>query len=438
MSFEVLETLNQIAREKNLELDYVIETLKSALLVAARKKFGTGENLQVELDQRTGEITVTAIKKVVEKVEDPTTEISVGEAKKYDEKAEADDEMEIDIPFEDFGRNAIIAAKQMMTQKVREAEREKIYEEYEGRLGELVTGTVQQIDKGNIIVNLGRGEGIIPLKEQIRREKYRQGERVRAIITDAQRTAKGPQITLSRASPEFLLKLFELEVPEIAEKIIEVKAVAREPGERSKVAVSSLDSRVDPVGACVGVKGMRVQNIVRELSNERIDIVQWSPQPTIFVTKALAPSKIVDIDLFPEENRMTVVVDDEKLSLAIGKAGQNARLAAKLTSWKINILSETEYKAIKKAEEEEKIDIEEMTTVGKKIKSKLIEEGIETVQELLQKSKEELLAIEGIGPKTLDKLLKGAENLMKIRQAENEKEEQGKAPAETGKQAQEA
>ena len=201
MSFEVLETLNQIAREKNLELDYVIETLKSALLVAARKKFGTGENLQVELDQRTGEITVTAIKKVVEKVEDPTTEISVGEAKKYDEKAEADDEMEIDIPFEDFGRNAIIAAKQMMTQKVREAEREKIYEEYEGRLGELVTGTVQQIDKGNIIVNLGRGEGIIPLKEQIRREKYRQGERVRAIITDAQRTAKGPQITLSRASP---------------------------------------------------------------------------------------------------------------------------------------------------------------------------------------------------------------------------------------------
>ena len=235
-----------------------------------------------------------------------------------------------------------------------------------------------------------------------------------------------------------MLKLFELEVPEIAEKIIEVKAVAREPGERSKVAVSSLDSRVDPVGACVGVKGMRVQNIVRELSNERIDIVQWSPQPTIFVTKALAPSKIVDIDLFPEENRMTVVVDDEKLSLAIGKAGQNARLAAKLTSWKINILSETEYKAIKKAEEEEKIDIEEMTTVGKKIKSKLIEEGIETVQELLQKSKEELLAIEGIGPKTLDKLLKGAENLMKIRQAENEKEEQGKAPAETGKQAQEA
>jgi len=438
MSFEVLETLNQIAREKNLELDYVIETLKSALLVAARKKFGTGDNLQVELDQRTGEITVTAIKKVVEEVEDPTTEVSVEEAKKYDENAEADDEMEIDIPFEDFGRNAIIAAKQMLTQKVREAEREKIYEEYEGRLGELVTGTVQQIEKGNIIVNLGRGEGIIPLKEQIRREKYRQGERVRAIITDAQRTAKGPQITLSRASPEFLLKLFELEVPEIAEKIIEVKAVAREPGERSKVAVSSLDSRVDPVGACVGVKGMRVQNIVRELSNERIDIVQWSPQPTIFVTKALAPSKIVDIDLFPEENRMTVVVDDEKLSLAIGKAGQNARLAAKLTSWKINILSETEYKAIKKAEEEEKIDIEEMTTVGKKIKSKLIEEGIETVQELLQKSKEELLAIEGIGPKTLDKLLKGAENLMKIRQAENEKEEQGKAPAETGKQAQEA
>jgi N utilization substance protein A len=433
MSFEVLETLNQIAREKNLELDYVIETLKSALLVAARKKFGSGENLAVELDKRTGEITVTAIRRVVEKVQDPTTEVSVEEAKKYDENAEVDDEMEIEIPFEDFGRNAIIAAKQMLTQKVREAEREKVYEEYKDRIGELVTGTVQQIDKGNIIVNLGRGEGIIPLKEQIRREKYRQGERIRAIITDAQRTAKGPQITLSRTSPEFLLKLFELEVPEIAEKIIDVKAVAREPGERSKIAVTSLDDRVDPVGACVGVKGMRVQNIVRELSNERIDIVQWSPQPTIFVTKALAPSKIVDIDLFPEENRMTVVVDDEKLSLAIGKAGQNARLAAKLTSWKINILSETEYKAIKKAEEEEKIDIEEVATVGKKIKSRLIEEGIETVQELLQKSEEELLAIEGIGPKTLDKLLSGAESLVKKRKQEKEKENQAEAPAETEK-----
>jgi len=430
MSFEVLETLNQIAREKNLELDYVIETLKSALLVAARKKFGTGDNLQVELDQRTGEITVTAIKRVVVEVEDATTEISVEEAKKYDENAEADDEMEIEIPFEEFGRNAIIAAKQMLTQKVREAEREKIYEEYKDRLGELVTGTVQQIDKGSIIVNLGRGEGIIPLKEQIRREKYRQGERIRAIITDAQRAAKGPQIILSRASSDFLLKLFELEVPEIAERVIEVKAVAREPGERSKVAVTSLNDRVDPVGACVGVKGMRVQNIVRELSNERIDIVQWSPQPTIFVTKALAPSKIVHIDLFPDENRMTVVVDDEKLSLAIGKAGQNARLAAKLTSWKINILSETEYKAIKKAEEEEKIDLEEITTVGKKTKSTLIEEGIETVQELLQKSKEELLAIEGIGPKTLDKLLQGAESLMETKQEEKEKEEQIEAPAE--------
>lgn len=412
MSFEVLETLNQIAREKNLELEYVVETLKSALLVAARRKFGTEDNLQVELDQRTGEITVTSIKKVVDKVEDPATEISVEEAKKYDENAEAGDEMELEIPFEEFGRNAIIAAKQMLTQKVREAEREKIFEEYRDRIGELVTGTVQQIDKGNIIVNLGRGEGMIPQKEQIRREKYRQGERIRSIITDVQRTAKGPQITLSRGSPDFLLKLFELEVPEISEKIIEVKAVAREPGERSKIAVTSHDDRVDAVGACVGVKGMRVQNIVRELSNERIDIVQWSPQPTIFVTKALAPSKIVHIDLFPEENRMTVVVDDEKLSLAIGKAGQNARLAARLTSWKINILSETEYKAIKKAEEEEKIDLEEITTVGAKIKSKLIEEGIETVQELLQKTEEELLAIEGIGPKTVERLLQGGRSLM--------------------------
>ena len=249
----------------------------------------------------------------------------------------------------------------------------------------IVTGTVQQIDKNNIIVNLGRAEGIIFAKEQIKKEKFRQGDRIKSYIYDVQKTNRGPQVFLTRASQDFLKKLFESEVPEIAEKIIEIKAIAREPGERSKIAVYSNDDRIDAVGACVGMKGSRVQNIVRELNNERIDIVPWSSEPMIFVTKGLAPAKIVHVDVFPEEKKMLVVVADDKLSLAIGKTGQNARLAAKLTGWKINIMSETEYNALRQTEELEKVDIEEIPEISEKIRAKLLSLGIETAQDIVQR-----------------------------------------------------
>jgi N utilization substance protein A len=359
----------------------------------------------VEIDRAEGEIKVFLTKKVVENVTNPGQEMTAEEAEEYYEDVEIGQVLDVPMPFEDFGRNAIATAKQILIQRVREAERQKIYQEYKDRGGELVTGNVQQIDKGNIIVNLGRAEAVIPPREQIKKEKFRQGDKIRAVIIDVQDTNRGPQITMSRGSIEFLKKLFEMEVPEIAEKIIDIKAVAREAGERSKVAVYSNDDRIDAVGACVGVKGVRVQNIVRELNNERIDIVPFSTEPMIFVTKALAPAKIVNVDVYPAEKKMLVAVADDKLSLAIGKAGQNARLAAKLTGWKINIMSATEYDALKKSEEEEKIDIETIEDLGAKMIQKLLQSGFESAQDVVNADKERLLKIEGIGDKTADKII---------------------------------
>lgn len=418
MNYDILEAFNQIVRDKNIGMEYVVSTIEAALLSAAKRKFGSSDNFSVEVDTEEGEIHVYQTKKVVEKVEDPLREISLVEALEDDPETELGDEIDTEIPFEDFGRNAIAAAKQIMIQRVREAEREMIFDEYKDRVGELVTGTVQQVDKGSVLVNLGRTEALLPAKEHIYREKYRQGDRIRAIIVDVQRTSKGPQITLSRARPEFLMKLFELEVPEINEKIIEIKAIAREPGERSKIAVMSHDERIDPVGACVGVKGSRVQSIVRELNSERIDIVLWSSQPQVFVTKALAPAKIVNIETFPGEDRMTVVVDDEKLSLAIGKSGQNARLAAKLTGWKINILSESEYKAMKQAEEMEKVDLDMIKGLTPKMMLNLSNAGFDTAQEIVSAPIENLLAVEGIGQKKAAQLIERANEAIEKKKLE--------------------
>jgi transcription termination/antitermination protein NusA len=405
MNYDILEAFGQIAKEKNLELDYVLQTVESALVSAVKKKYNVEDNVRVEIDRTEGEIKVFLTKKVVENVTNPGLEMTIDEAAEFYEDVEIGQVLDVPMPFEEFGRNAIATAKQILIQRVREAEREKIFQEYKDRVGELVTGNVQQVDKGNIIINLGRAEAIIPSREQIKKEKFRQGDRIRAVIIDVQDTNRGPHITLSRASTEFLKKMFDLEVPEIAEKIIDIKAIAREAGERSKVAVYSNDDRIDAVGACVGVKGVRVQNIVRELNNERIDIVPWSSEPMIFVTKALAPAKIVNVDVFPAEKKMLVAVADDKLSLAIGKAGQNARLAAKLTGWKINIMSATEYDALKKSEEEEKVDIEVVEELGSKMIQKLIQAGFESAQDVLNADKEKLMNIEGIGDKTAEKII---------------------------------
>jgi len=412
MNYEILEALNQITKNKNIDLDFVIETLEASLMSAAKKKFGNTDNIEIHVDTNSGEIKITALKKVVEELADPNTEIILKEAQEIEPKAKLGEEVGVMVGFNEFGRNAIAAAKQNLIQKVREAERERIFEEYKNKIETVVTGGVQQIQKGHIIVNMGRGEGVIPPREQIPKERYRQGDRIRALILDVQKTAKGPQIVLSRAHPNFLKRLFELEVPEIYEKIIEIKAVARQPGERSKIAVSSIDDRVDPVGACVGVKGSRVQSIVRELSSERIDIVPWSPDSETFATRALAPAKVVHIDTYHDDNSMTIVVEDDRLSLAIGRAGQNARLAAKLTGWKINILSETEYKDQKKLEEQLKIYVTELPGVGKKLREKLAAHGIETIQDLAKCGVDDLVEIEGVGAKRAASLIEKANDYL--------------------------
>jgi len=430
MGFDTLEAMTLIAREKNIDMNLVIETVEAGLLAAARKKYGYIDNLSFKFDTNEGELTMISLRTVVDKVTDPYTEITLEEARELDPEAELDDQMEIYIdPVEEFGRNAIASAKQILIQRIREAERDRIYDEFINRVGQLISGTVQQIDKGNVIVNLGRAEAILPTREQISREKYRQGDRIRAIILNVEKSMKGPQIVLSRVSTDFILRLFELEVPEIFEKIIEIKAIAREPGDRTKLAVYSADERIDPVGACVGIKGVRVQSIVRELNNERIDIVAFSSNPEVFVTRSLAPAKVVTIDVFHQEKGMTVAVEDDKLSLAIGKSGQNARLASRLTGWKINIMSETDYNEMKRREAEMMVPIGKLSGVGDVLEERLVEADINTVQELADSTVEDIVKIEGIGEKTAERLISAAKEYM----VEHEKkllEEQAIAEAE--------
>jgi N utilization substance protein A len=431
MAYDIIEALALIAREKNIDLDTVISKVEESLLAAAQKRYPEATNLSFKLIRKTGEIVMIALKKVVEEVKDDLTEIKLENAREFDETAELGDEMEIFLEVdEEFGRNAILTAKQVLIQKVREAEREKVYDEYISRVGQLVSGTVQQVDKGNVIVNLGKAEAFMPSKEQIPREKYRQGDRIRALILDVQKSFSGPQIILSRVSENFVRCLFELEVPEIFEKVIEIKAIAREPGERAKVAVYSADERIDPVGACVGIKGVRVQTIVRELNNERIDIIPFSSNPEVFVTRSLAPAKVVEIEVSDDEQAMTVAVEDDKLSLAIGKAGQNARLASKLTGWKINIMSETEYNEMKHREAEEMVPVGHLEGIGAKTEERLVEAGINTLQKLAKSSLEQLVKIDGIGQKTAETLLEKAAVFLEELTAKREKDKARKEAEE--------
>jgi len=404
-NLEIAEALGQITREKSMDMGLILETLKAGLLLAAKKSYGSSENIEVNVNQNNGQIDIFAVKKVVETVQRPNLQISLQEAREIDPEAELGGEVKVELSLSDFGRNAILAAKQVLMQRIREAERDKILEDYRSKLGEIVTGTVQQLDRGTIVVNLGRSEGIIPPSEQIKRERYRQGDMIRSYVLDVQKSSRGPKIKLSRTAPGFLVKLFELEVPEIYEKIVEIKAVAREPGSRSKIAVASSDTRIDPVGACVGVKGSRVQNVVRELGNERIDIVHWNPNPAIFVSNALSPAKIRHSDFYSEENRVRAVVDDDQLSLAIGKSGQNARLAAKLTRWKIDILSHTRYQQLMEKERLSAVEVGQLPGLGPKLVEKLKSKGIENLFDLQNREIEELTAIPGIGQKRAEAIL---------------------------------
>jgi N utilization substance protein A len=404
MNTGVLEALRRIAREKQLDGSLLVEALEAGLMSAARKKFGPNAEIEVVVDDENDTLAVYLHKKVVEVPEDDALEVELEEAQELDPAVKPGDTIAVEVSLDEFGRNAIQAAKQIVVQRVREAEREQIYEEFQDRIGEIVTGDVQQIERGGIVVNLGRTEALLPPREQIRRERYRQGDRVRAYVLSVEKSTKGPQIVLSRTHPNFLKKLFRLEVPEIYDGVVEIMAIAREAGGRSKVAVVSHDERVDPVGACVGVKGSRIQTIVRELSGEKIDIVPWSADPSVVVSRALNPAKVSRAIVNESEHAVKVIVPDDQLSLAIGKGGQNARLAAKLTGWKIDIVGETEHSRELEIDLAQRADVSELPGVGPKLAESLVAAGYRYVQDLDGVSTEDLLRVPGIGAKTAEKI----------------------------------
>ena len=406
MNYEVLEALRQIAQEKNVSRDLVLETLEIGLISAAKKRFNTGDNVEVTVDSEEGAISVFAEKDVVVDggMEDPGLEIELEQALEINPEAKVGEKIKEELPFVDFGRNAIQTAKQILVQRVREAERERIFEDYQGRIGEIISGTVQQISRGDILINIGRTEAIVPLKEQIRKERYRQGDPVRAILVNVLKTNKGPQVVLSRTHPNLLIKLFQLEVPEIYEGVIEIKAVAREPGERAKIAVNSSDPRIDPVGACVGMKGSRVQAVVRELSNERIDIVPWTEDEAIFLSRALSPAQVKRVVVDRRSKLMAAIVDDDQLSLAIGKSGQNARLAAQLTGWKVDILTDTRFAEIQEEKTETRIALSELAGVGKVMQKRFIEYGFGSANDIAESTIERLIVVPGLGEATAKKI----------------------------------
>jgi len=372
MNRELINVIEQISREKGIDSNTIIGAVKSALQTAAKKCFGGSDNIQVEIDSKSGEIQVILIKKIVEKVTNPKEEIEFEEAKKLDSEAELGDEIGALIEVGDFGRIAAQTAKQVIFQKVREAEWDTVYKDFIDRQGDIVHGVILGQESRNYIVDLGKTEALLPYKEQIPRETFRRGDRIRAYLCEVKPSAKGPQLILTRTHPEFIRKLFAIEVPEIYEKIVEIKNVVREPGDRTKISVLSKDPSVDPVGACVGMKGSRVQAVVRELKGEKIDIIPWSEDPRVFIAESLSPAVVERVGINEEEKSALVVVSDQQLSLAIGKKGQNVRLAAKLTNWKIDIINESEYDA--KRSKEKDIEIEQSMAREIQIENKAREE----------------------------------------------------------------
>ncbi len=387
--------IEQVQREKGISREVIIDAIETAILTAVRKKLGQDLDLEAQYNPETGEIEVFQFRTVVEEVEDPNTEISLEEARKdLDEESEIGDSIGIKVDTSDLGRIAAQTAKQVIMQKVRDAERESIYDQYKDRKGDLISGTVQRIERGgHLLVNLGKTEALLPVSEQIPNETFRRGERVRALIIDVRKETRGPQIILSRTHPGFLIRLFELEVPEIASGDVKIINAVRDPGQRAKIAVYTKDSHIDPVGSCVGVRGSRVQNIVQELRGERIDIIPWTPDYTTFICSALAPAKISKVFIDEENRSIEVIVEDDQLSLAIGKRGQNVRLASKLTEWRIDIRSETE---LEESFQKAVATFMEKLGIGEVMARMLYNEGFESVEEIADIELDELLEIEGL------------------------------------------
>ncbi|MEM9553370.1 MAG: transcription termination factor NusA [Acidobacteriota bacterium] len=438
---DIMQVLQQVSREKSIDMERWISALEDAMASAAKKQHRIKEPVRAQFDPESRGFKAYIVKTVVDEVEDPLAEWTVDEAAEEGHVAAVGEEVHLPLSTEGLGRIAAQSAKQVLYQRIREAEREKIYNEYIGRVGEILNGTVKRFERGDIIVDLGRTEAVVPKSEQSRHERYGQGERIRAVIVDVHTQPKGPQIVLSRTDPRLLVKLFEMEVPEIYDGTVAIKNAVRAPGERAKVAVASRERDVDPVGACVGMKGSRVQAIIRELRGEKIDIIEWSDDLVTFAQSGLAPAKItrVSVTHHGEVPHLDVIVEDEQLSLAIGKRGQNVRLASELIGARIDIKSESDVKdevadALAKmledafaesglatgevAGEDDPIDWDSAPGMGPKTAELFRAAGIETYGDLLDASAEELLEIEGLGPKTIDALLGWVQDRLGLEMAE--------------------
>jgi transcription termination/antitermination protein NusA len=410
MKSEISEAFISLVKEKGMDKGTLTKIIEEIFIAMIKKKYGTSDNFNVFVNMDKGEIEISQSKTVVEAVADPLTEIDLATARKAEESYDIGDEYLEFIPVEEFGRRLIITAKQNLNQKIKEVEKEHIYEEFQNRVGEIITGDIRQINRDEILLNAEGTEVVLPKNEQIPNERYHRGESMRGVIKAVRKSARTPEIVISRADPLFLIRLFELEVPEISDGIIEIKGIAREPGERTKIAVYSNDKRIDAVGACVGMKGMRIQAIVKELSNEKIDIINWSSEPEIFITRSLSPAKPKRIAIDVEGRKVIALLEDDQISLAIGKGGQNRRLAVKLTGFDIQTVKEEEYTRLMAEDARDEKALSEATGLSDKIVSALRLGGYETLQDVLNAGVSKLVELPGIGSKTAEKIIQSLES----------------------------
>ena len=418
---ELLQIADAVAREKSIDKTVVLAAMEDAIQRAARSRYGQENDIRAKIDPKTGEISLNRYLEVVDVVENEATQLLVSEARYKNPAANAGDFIAEPLPPIDFGRIAAQNAKQVIVQKVRDAERERQFAEYKDRIGEIVHGSVKRVEYGNVIVDLGRGEGIVRRDETLPRETFRNGDRIRAYIYDVRREQRGPQIFLSRTHPEFMARLFGQEVPEIYDGIVEVVAVARDPGSRAKIAVRSKDTSIDPVGACVGMRGSRVQAVVGELQGEKIDIIPWSEDAATFIVNALAPAEVAKVVLDEETERIEVVVPDEQLSLAIGRRGQNVRLASQLTGWDIDILTEAEESERRQKEFAERTQrFMEALDVDEMLSQLLASEGFATVEDVAYVAPQEISSIEGLDEETAEELQSRARDYLERISAERD------------------
>jgi transcription termination/antitermination protein NusA len=405
MKSEIIDAFHQIVKEKNIDKELLSEIIENTILSIIKKKYGTADNFDIFVSMDKGEIEIYQYKTIVEEVTEEATQIDLDTARAVEPDLELGDEyVEVINPLS-FGRRLVTAAKQNLNQKIRDAEKEIVFDEFKNRIGEIVIGDIRQLNKNEIFLNIERVEVVLPKSEQIYNERYRRGEHIRTVIKDVVRTNRGPEIIVSRASVDFLVRLFEIEVPEIYDGIIEVKSVAREAGDRTKIAVYSNDKRIDAVGACVGMKGIRIQSIVKELNNEKIDIINWNAEPEIFIMRALSPAKPVKVIVDSEAGNAVAVIPDDQISLAIGKGGQNKRLASKLSGFEINTIKESEYHEMVSEERKEILDLTQIDGLAPSVVNKLHAQGLETVEDILNFGYDNLIKIPGIADKTATKIL---------------------------------